>query len=282
MLRDVACVVERTDLGHAISSSFRLAQASETGRFELTVARRHDSSAQATEARLQVMEGSLPAGVLDGLVDLDSWFGEEARLQGVLSFRRSARSADWDVEFRGRVRDVDLERLVTAHFDGLSLTGRAWLEIERARWGALPEGQGRGWVEVKGSLVGGRGSIGTTTLASMVTEMSFRWHPPAGATPGVVDFEAIGLAFELTPRAEIRISGALGPDYAPGTVLVSGGRRSPLLSAPEGAANVRGLWRLLFPARDEVLVPAAPGAEVMRHLPMPAFLPEARREVKAN
>ena len=95
-----------------------------------------------------------------------------------------------------------------------------------------------------------------------------------------VDFRALGFAFAMTPDGEIRIDGALGNEFAPDVVLASA--TSPLAYAPEGAANVRGLIKTLFPvgaASDPgVMVPLTAESRILLCLPVPPDLAAKSRD----
>jgi hypothetical protein len=145
--------------------------------------------------------------------------------------------------------------------------------LKSARWADRP-GQGYGWVEARGELTAGQGTIGVGLLRALAAEMKFRFAPKLtkldDGKPDV-EFRALGLSFAMTGDGEIRLAGALGNEFAPDVVLVSA--TSPLAYAPEGAANVRGLIKTLFPMGASpdpgVLVPLTAESRVLLSLPVP-------------
>ena len=83
-------------------------------------------------------------------------------------------------------------------------------------------------------------------------------------------FVGLGLTFAMTPNGELQLGGALGTEFPPGAVMADADHYAPLASAPEGAANVSGLIRTLFPtaqADAQVLVPDTAESRILRYLP---------------
>jgi len=154
------------------------------------------------------------------------------------------------------------------------------LTVTKARWGQRPN-QGSGWIEAKGELLAGPGSIGVPLLLSLAREMKFRLSTKlANLDPRrtEVDFRALGLAFDMRANGEIHLAGALGAEAPPDAVLA--GVTSPLASAPLGSAGVHGLIKTLFPVADAspgVLVPLTPESSVLLALPVS---PEADSKVR--
>jgi hypothetical protein len=156
--------------------------------------------------------------------------------------------------------------------------------VRSARWADRP-GQGFGWVEARGELTAGQGSIAPGLLRALESEMSFRLPRSVAedlaARQADVAFTALGFSFALTRDGEIRIGGGLGNDFAPDAVLA--GQSAPLAFAPQGAANVRGLIKSLFPvpaAGSGVLVPLTAESRVLLSLPVPPEL--ASKAIGAN
>ena len=138
---------------------------------------------------------------------------------------------DWDALFQGELIDVDLARLVGRRFPRHRLTGRARVAIKQARWGQRPT-QGYGWLDVKGELSAGQGSIGVDLIEALAREMKFRRSARLANLDSrrtEVDFRALGLSFAMQSSGEIQIAGALGAEFAPETVIA--GATTPL-SAP--------------------------------------------------
>ncbi|MFI5460214.1 MAG: hypothetical protein ACHRXM_32760 [Isosphaerales bacterium] len=252
--------------------AYRMPAGGADTRCELTLCRDRRSEPIQTSLVLQTVEGlPLPARVLNVFFDAEDWLGAEAKVEGTLSLRQAG-SKDWEAEFQGDLLDVDLGKLVGRRFPRHRLTGRGRVAIRKARWGARPD-QGSGWVEAKGDLLVGQGSIGVNLIDALAREMKFRpssrlAHLDPRKTE--VDFRALGLSFAMQPDGEIQIAGALGAEFPPDVVLA--GATTPLLSAPQGTASVHGLIKTLFPvfgADTGVLIPLTAESHVLLSLPVP-------------
>jgi hypothetical protein len=247
---------------------------------ELTLTRDRRADPPATTLVLRTVEGlPLSARVLRSFFDAGDWLGENATVEGTLQLRQAG-SGDWEGAFTGSLHDIELDRLIGRRFPRHRLTGRGRLSVTTARWGHRP-GQGPGWIEAKGELRAGQGSIGVSLLDALAREMRFRLSPRlARLDPrrSEVEFRALGLTFDLRPDGEIHLAGALGTDAPPDAVLE--GMTTPLASAPLGTVSVHGLIKTLFPVADAspgVLVPLTPESSVLLALPMP---PEADSKVR--
>ncbi len=241
-------------------------------RCELTLIRDRRSEPLQTSLVLQTVEGlPLPARTLNVIFDAEDWLGTQAKLEGTLTLRQAG-SKDWEADFQGDLLDVDLGKLVGRRFPRHRLTGRARVAIRKARWGDRLD-QGIGWIEAEGDLVVGPGSIGTDLIDALTREMKFRrsarlTHLDPRKTE--VDFRLLGLSFVMQPDGEIHIAGALGGEFPPDVVLA--GATTPLLSAPQGTASVRGLIKTLFPVsggNSGVLVPLTAESQILLSLPLP-------------
>ena len=266
-LRDLAAIVQLDHASPSLTASYLIAEegARERTRCELAIA---CEAPGTTRVAIKTMDGSVPARVLSPFVEADAWFGRSARLDGAITLARLDGMC-WEAEFRGDISGVDLSSVVGRRFAGHRLTGVAKLAIESARWGERPGGQGPGWVGARGVLTAGPGSISASLLDAMSSRMRFRLALPIESGRPDVDYQGLGLAFSMTSDGELALRGALGGEYAPDAVLVQNHRASPLARAPQGAANVRGLWNTLIPATPENLAPAVPEMHVLRSLPLP-------------
>ena len=174
--------------------------------------------------------------MLNVFFDADDWLGAEAKVEGRSACGRPD-STDWEADFQGELLDVDLARLVGRRFPRHRLTGRARVAIEQAAMGPAADGQGPGWVEVKGELSAGQGSIGVDLLEALAREMKFRPLAATGAcsTPASPTSTSapLGLVVRDAARtARSRSPGRWVPSSPP--TPCSPARRAPLLSAPAG------------------------------------------------
>jgi hypothetical protein len=275
-LREVAGNFQADRGAPTVTFSYRLAAHGSSTRCELSLVRDRRNEPPRTTLAMKTMEGlPLPARVLDVFFDTSDWLGAEARVEGALTLRQAG-GKEWEAEFQGDLLDVDLAALVGRRFPGQHLSGLARVALKSARWANRP-GQGLGWVEAHGELTCGQGTIGLGLLRALGSEMKFRFSPRLARLDDrkpEIDFRALGFTFAMTPDGEIRIAGALSNEFAPDVVLVSA--TSPLAYAPEGAANVRGLIKTLFPvegtADPGVLVPLTSQSRILLCLPVPPDL----------
>src|SRR5206468_9865532 len=86
-----------------------------------------------------------------------------------------------------------------------------------------------------------------------------------------LDFRALALNFAVSPEGEIQLGGALGNEFEPDTVMAGPGE--PLVYAPHGAANVRGLIKTLVPVtaiNHAQMVPLTERSRILLCLPVPS------------
>ena len=285
-LREVVGTFQADRSAPTVIVSYRLASNGSSTRCELTLTRDRKAEPVKTTVVLKTMEGlPLPARALDVFFDSADWLGADAKFDGELALRQDG-AKDWEADFRGNLLDVDLSTLLGLRFPSHRLSGRARVAIPWARWAERP-GQGVGWVEAKGELTAGQGTIGLELLSALAKEMKFRLAPKlARIEPrrGDVAFQSLGLSFAITGDGQIQFGGGLGNDSAPNAVLA--GQTAALAYAPEGAANVRGLIKTLVPVaatNSGVMVPLTPESRLLLSLPVPADLAvTAARGIEGN
>ena len=272
-LRDVAGEFVVDPLAPSVKLTYRIPGEGSGTRCELTVMRDRRTEQIETSVTLATVEGlPLPARVLNVFFDADDWLGSNAKVNGTLRLHQAG-SRDWEAGFTGELLDVDLAKLVGRRFPRHRLTGRARIAIKDAKWGERPT-QGRGWLEAKGELAAGQGSIGVDLIEALAREMKFRRSQRLmnlDVRKTDVDFRALGLSFAMESTGEIQVAGALGAEFAPDAVIA--GATTSLLSAPQGTANVHGLIKTLFPvsqASSGVMVPLTAESQLLLSLPVPA------------
>ena len=265
-LRELAAIVDVDRSTPSMSASYLLDDdQGHLSRCELAI------SCQAggqTRVTLRTMEGPVLARVLSPFFDVESWLGASARLDGTLTLTRKMASS-WGSEFRGELSTIDLGSVVGRRFAGHRLTGIGRLKIETAEWAERPGGQGPGWVEARGTLSAGPGSISMGLLDALKSRMQFRLDSHLEPGKPDVDYQGLGLLFAMNSEGELTLRGGLGAEYAPDAVLVQGHHGLPLARSPAGAANVRGLWNTLMPASPETLAPVVPEMHSLGALPLP-------------
>jgi hypothetical protein len=271
-LRALAGRVSPTPGGSpTLSASYQLPGDGPPTRCELTLSRATADGPPRVALAFRTMEGPpLPAKVLDPFFSPSDWLGASARVEGSLALRQAAGS-EWEATFEGNLYDVDLAALTDHQFPDHRLRGLARVKVDAAHWGELPGGkQGFGWVDTRGSLTAGQGSISPSLVSALAQNLKFRAPRRPDLSGPDLEFHNLGLKFALHRNGEIRFEGDLGPEFAPGAVLARGDRTAPLVLAPDGAASVIGLRKALVPvASSDQLVPARPESEFLRHLPLP-------------
>lgn len=249
--------------------SYRVVSPGASTRCELTLTRDRRADPVRTTLAFKTMEGlPLPAKVLAPFFDTEDWLGGNAKVEGALTLRQEG-AKDWEAEFQGGLLDIDLSNLVNGRFPNHRLSGRGRLTINSARWTDRP-GQGFGWAEARGELDAGPGVIGFGLLQALRTEMHFRPGPKLARTvsAGLVDleFRSMLMSFAMTPDGELKIRGQVADD------AVVMGASAPLAFAPQGAANVRGLIKCLFPVTEinhAEMVPLTEKSRLLLCLPVP-------------
>lgn len=225
-----------------------------------------------TSVTMKTLDGAIDARLLSPFFDPESWLGSLAKMDGTITLERRE-GHDWVAEFRGMFENVDLSSIVGHRFAGHRLSGKGRIAIEKARWADRGAGQGTGWIEARGTLLSGPGTISVGLLRALESRMHFRLGSPIDPEKRDLAFQALGLTFAMDAQGDLKITGALGHEYMPDAVFVQGNRPLPLARAPEGLASVRGLWNTLIPATVEVMAPAVSEANVLRSLPLPSSRP---------
>jgi hypothetical protein len=271
-VRDVAGELVVDPLAPSLKLTYRFSGEGAGTRCELAGTRDRRTEQIETSVALTTVEGPpLPARVLNVFFDAADWLGSSAKFEGTLHLHQAG-SRDWEADYRGELHDVDLAKLVGRRFPRHRLNGRARVAIKEAKWGQRPT-QGWGWLEAKGELAAGQGSIGIDLIDALAREMKFRRSPRLvnlDARKTDVDFRALGLSFAIESGGEIQIAGALGAEFPPDAVIA--GATTSLLSAPQGTASVHGLIKTLFPisqASSGVMVPLTAESQLLLSLPVP-------------
>ncbi len=282
--REVVATYQTDRSGPSLRGSYRLtSRGASASRAEFALNRDRTGETVRTTLALKTAEGPpLPARVLNPFFNAEEWLGVSARVEGSLTLFQTGGN-EWEAEFQGDLLDVDFATLVGKRFPSHHLSGLAHVAIKKARWGERP-GQGFGWVNASGGLTTRHGVMGMPLLRSLASEMKFRVSDEVLRTTSRsanVEFRSMGLTFAINRTGEIQLGGGLGNEYAPEVVLA--GKAGPLVSRPQGTANVRGLIKTLFPVTSTnrgVLVPLTAESRVLLCLPTPTNL--APRSLDGN
>jgi len=272
-IRDVAGEFVVDPLAPSVKLTYRIPGEGAGTRCELAITRDRTTEQIETSVALTTVEGlPLSARVLNVFFDAEDWLGSSAKVEGMLRLHQAG-SREWEADFTGELVDVDLAKLVGRRFPRHRLTGRAQIAIKEAKWGQRPT-QGWGWLQARGELIAGQGSIGVNLIEALAREMKFRRSQRLAsldARKTEVDFRALGLSFAMESSGDIQIAGALGAEFPPDAVIA--GATTSLLSAPQGTASVHGLIKTLFPVSQVssgVMVPLTAESQLLLSLPVPA------------
>jgi hypothetical protein len=262
----------------SVTASYRHDEAT---RCELTLTRDRTANPVRTTLAFEAKEGApLPARLLDPFFDAADWLGPEAKVWGTLTLARAG-EGDWEADFRGDLLGIDLATLVGRRYPDHRLTGLARLKVRSARWAKLPGGRNSGWVGAEGELLTGPGTISLSLVRALKARMNFRAVAGLDDQEADLAFQRLGIGFTLKDSGELDLRGGLGTEAPPGAVIVDAEGLTPVLSAPQGAANVVGLVNTLTPGGDETLV--VPGTResqgLQQYLPLP---PGPRAALRAN
>jgi hypothetical protein len=277
--RDVVGTFQADRGAPTVTASYRLVGDDAVNRCELVLTRDRRGKAVHTAMTFKTADGlPLPARVLDPFFASAEWLGRDAHVQGTLTLEQDGASP-WGATFQGTLTDVDLAALVGRWSPEHRLSGRARIEIARARWADR-------WVLAQGTLTTGPGTISPALLRALKSEMNFRLAGPLDARRDDVPFHLLGLKFSMTDDGQILLAGGLGTEYAPDVVLVNAQRFAPLAKAPDGTANVLGLIKTLTPVPTDdptLLLPYTPESQALqRYLPVPAGPAKIPSEVGNN
>jgi hypothetical protein len=206
----------------------------------------------------------LPCSVLALCAPELSMLGPKSQFSGRISAIQ--RPTGWDGELTGRLRGIDLDRLVSGSLPH-ELSGTAEVTIDRARLecGRLEE--------ATGTLSAGPGLIGRWLLESAAANLHLAQSAGTTVLPDSVPYDQLALRFSLDARG-LSLNG-LCQGAEPGTLLMAG--RARVLGEPSRPQPVAALIRALVPASDVQLPAGRQSDWLARRLPVldaaPSLLP---------
>ncbi len=226
---------------------------------QLRVTRDRQRSPPATRWELNTHSTALPTSLLADYLPSLHWLGTEATFQGAVETVHSP--GGWQGEFSGRLRDIDLESLITERYDH-KLSGRADVLFRRARFedGTL--------TDAAGDVVGHGGSVSRSLLAQADRTLGLAAAPRVRALEAdpLLRYRELKFAFALNRQGLRLVGHCSGPDQ--GVVMADG--YGPLLQDQSEIAQVVALVQTLSSPQGEQ-VPATKEAYQLLHiLPLPS------------
>jgi hypothetical protein len=261
-LTDVTGFVETLPGGTQARADFRLAGIAASEPAYLRVVRNREASPPATGFELYTGDGVLPCDAMAvALPELKS-LGSQCRFRGRVWAKESADG--WQGEITGQLLQLDLGRLVTAHFP-YRMTGSGEANIASARFcdGRLMEGAG--------TLKIGPGTLDRSLAAAAVERLGLmpgdRLLSPIAennwAEGNSLAFKQLAAVVVLDARG-LQLRGCCDTS---GTIL-SDGRRCLLgESTARRPQPTVALVRMLAPASETQVPAGGPTDWLLRHLP---------------
>ncbi len=225
---------------------------------QLRVTRNRQQSPPATRWELNTRSTALPTSLLADYLPPLRWLGPDATFQGAVEAVRSTNG--WKGEFSGRLRDIDLETLVTERYDH-KLSGNAEVLFRRARF------QDGTLIDAAGDVVCFGGSVSRSLLAQADRTLGLAAAPRVRALEAdpLLRYRELKFAFALNQDGLRIVGHGSGPD--PGVVMADG--YGPLLQDTSEVAQVVALVQALSSPQG-VQVPATKEAYQLLHiLPLP-------------
>lgn len=207
-------------------------------------------------ARFELDSGdtAFPLAALRPWLACADWLGSDSTLVGSAGVDYDRGAREWAV--RGRLQNVALRELVTAHF-AHPIEATAEIQLEA-------QGTGQRVRRAQGTLeVADGGTIGSSLVAALGEQLMMTVPRLPAADVEELPFEELAVAFDLASDGSLELSGR--SRYAERAVLVD--RNGVLLSEPPTLQDAAGLIRALADA-DDLSLPAGPRAErLVRLLP---------------
>jgi hypothetical protein len=209
-----------------------------------------------TTVRWDTAQATVPCRIMNGLGETQTWLGDDCQFQGAIWATRQA--GPWSVQATGWLLNVDLERMVSEHFDH-QLEGRARVMLRRLQW---EQGQ---IAEINGAVLCEGGRVSRSLLESWGRGLNSPWGVPRDATEAMLPFEQLAVSFALDRRGLV-LEGHCR-NAPPGTLLAD--RVGQLLGQPRGPRPVGGLLHALSAEGGATTLPLdQPAARLARILPL--------------
>ncbi|HLA83417.1 MAG TPA: hypothetical protein VJL29_01370 [Thermoguttaceae bacterium] len=261
-LAEVCGVVQTIESGTETWMKFKLAGHPMTRPALLLLKRNRHVEPPVDWFALNTAGEELPCELLGRGIPAMRSLGPNARFRGGLS-------AEWTTDgWHGEIGsadgesptefiDVELNRLVTDRFPHV-LSGKARVRIESAVF------RGDCLERIRGGVVAGPGTIGSSLLTSVVQHLGLEPGPEPAARRELVDYDRLAFQFALDESGLV-LDGSCHDDSK--TVMVAG-QKWLLRSAGRTCPAVSLAWAMA--PKDSIPVPATrQSAALLRHLPLP-------------
>ena len=261
--QDVRVSIESTDDGSQAKIEFRVAGLSMSEPAQLKLVRNRQLTPPATSWELNTGGAALPCSIFAGQVPSLAHLGEQCHFDGLIGVTATPRG--WEGIVNGRLKQVDLDRLITDQFPH-KLSGSAEIVLNHARIR-----QGR-IVEAAGTLVSTGGVVHRSLLEAAAQTSTLRLTLSSRIKEGeepLWKYRELAIGFNLDADG-LTITGNCA-SAAPGTILSD---RTGVLVAEAKQPTVAAvaLVRTLAP-QNEIQVPASQETNrLLEILPVPALL----------
>lgn len=245
---------------------FRLPECEDGEPPLFSISRRRTASGMRTTAKLATQGAELPVSVLSPWLDLADFLGGDATFQGSLTIEEE--DGQYACQAAGVLAEIDLEQLIARRFPH-HITGRATIEVKRARLEA-----GR-LLEAVGMVRSRSGTIGGSLLAAAVELLGCQ---PGAAPPGELPFalgrndEYRNLALVFRVDEQGLVLKSLSSAQPPGALVLNQRGAALVTSTADGPVPLVQLVRALVP-ESELQVPATEEtSQLVRWLPLPPIM----------
>lgn len=255
-VNDIQASLDHLQAGTQAQLSFAIDGQAVTEPATVRIGRNHQATPPTTGFELYTGSSPMPASLVAvGLPGMGP-LGEEAGFHGYIWANQ--RPTGWEGEMTGQWLDVDLDRIITDHFDH-TLTGLARLAIQRMRF---VDGRVE---EAAGTVSAGPGMVSRSMLEAVARHLDFDGVARPSAPGQPIPYEQLAFSFSLDSGGLEIVGQCAGA--AAGAVMLDS--RSRLLGQPTQAQPVADLLQALYPPSRHQIPALRQTNWLARRLPLP-------------
>jgi hypothetical protein len=258
-LTGVRCRLAPSADGPQVAIEFRDVALQMVEPAQLWITRNRNLKPPATRWELDTHSTALPCSLLADQIPVLDWLGERALFQGRVRVTQIA--AGWEGDLTGRFQDVDLDRLVTDHYQH-KLSGLADVVFRQARFrdGAL--------IDAAGDLACSGGQVGWSLLDQAEKTLNLSADARVRAVTANSSWTYSQLRFDFAlSRDRLTLRGRCD---AAQEGLVMTDRSGPLLVDRLQEIPPVALVRFLTDARGDAVPATAEAYQLLHVLPIAA------------